>query len=585
MSKPESARKAEQTAGEVTNADWGAAASRSRGSETKIAMLLVVVLLGALSFVVYRKLNSQTPALAQSTDFQSVDDDAASPSLAGGTESGDEAWSSSDDAGSPGTDVAQDPWSVAGDLPQNEPPQQPEPTFVDWGSDEPAEPVAESRSTPSFAQSEPDPAAADGSSDVWEPFPAEAGAESTDSRAGQAVATTTGDAVAFDPFTGEALPPQTNASEPIDDGEWESNPDPAADPFAASSTAAVAAAPSSGGTESTAESGPVMELFDGGPEVAQSEPEPTRTAAAADPWGDVADGNLSSEQTEPVARTAAAEPLLIEPRDPQVVPVAAIDPFGAELVEEEPTEAAESFGETDSWDLAAEPESATTTTTAEIDFATEAPTLTFEPDTPASEPVEDVWGAEPSVAGSSESEVPQPDFSPLDTDPFDPAAAVSHAASEEAVTIHVVDSGDSFWSIAKEHYGAGRYFNALAAFNQARIPNPQVMRPGMKVMVPDAAVLQQRYPQLTGGTYSPGQTSDRTGFYVEGGQPMYRVAKGDTLSGIAHKHLGRASRWIQVYGMNQSQLTSASSLKIGMVLRLPNDASRVSAVPESSASR
>ena len=109
------------------------------------------------------------------------------------------------------------------------------------------------------------------------------------------------------------------------------------------------------------------------------------------------------------------------------------------------------------------------------------------------------------------------------------------------------------------------------------------MRPGMKVMVPEPAVLQQRYPQLTGGTYSPGQTSDRTGFYVESGQPMYRVAKGDTLSGISHQHLGRASRWIQIYGMNQTQLTSASSLKIGMVLKLPNDAARVSAVPRSTA--
>jgi nucleoid-associated protein YgaU len=159
---------------------------------------------------------------------------------------------------------------------------------------------------------------------------------------------------------------------------------------------------------------------------------------------------------------------------------------------------------------------------------------------------------------------------------------VSLAASEDEVSIHVVESGDSFWTISREHYGAGRYFNALAAYNQARIPNPQMIRPGMKVMVPDASVLRQRYPLLTGGTYSPGQTDQTapSGLFVERGQPMYRVGKGDTLTGIAHKHLGRASRWIQIYGMNQGQLTNGTSLKAGMVLRLPSDASHRAASSE-----
>jgi nucleoid-associated protein YgaU len=59
------------------------------------------------------------------------------------------------------------------------------------------------------------------------------------------------------------------------------------------------------------------------------------------------------------------------------------------------------------------------------------------------------------------------------------------------------------------------------------------------------------------------------------GRPQYRVAKGDTLSEIAERHLGRSSRWRQIYGMNKDQLADANSLTTGMVLRLPGDATQV----------
>ncbi len=595
MSKPESAHKAEQSARESASAEFGSAPARSRGSETKIAMLLVVVLLGALSFVVYRKLNAQTEAVAQSTDFQQLGDDDAAPSQGGSGEpsTDDDPWSVAEQSDSQGAGAPQDPWSVAGDLPQDQPRQQSEPTFVEWGNDETEAPAQDGRSEPTFAQTEPSQApSSGGAADTWDPFVAGGNSEPAPADTRQPMTVAAADAAAFDPFAGDAPPDQESASEPIDDGQWSSNPASSADPFAASASTESRSSASAGEGAASAQDGPVMELFDGGPQMAETDSKPPQTASAADPWGNGAGESFGSEPAQPASdrstQTASAEPLLIEPRNPQVVPVAASDPFESDTVEEEqPVVEAESLGGgSDAWDLAADTQAEPVEETAELDFSAEAPTLTFEPDTPATEPVDDPWGDNSAMA-ESESGTPQPNLSPLDTDPFYPAAGVSTAASEEPVTIHVVASGDSFWSISKEHYGAGRYFNALAAFNQSRIPNPRELRPGMKVMVPETATLQQRYPQLTGGTYSPGQTAaaGRAGFYVERGQPMYRVAKGDTLSGIAHKHLGRASRWIQVYGMNQAQLTSASSLKIGMVLRLPNDASRISAVPASSASR
>jgi nucleoid-associated protein YgaU len=147
--------------------------------------------------------------------------------------------------------------------------------------------------------------------------------------------------------------------------------------------------------------------------------------------------------------------------------------------------------------------------------------------------------------------------------------------------IHEVQPGDNYWTISREHYGAARYFAALAEYNKHRIPRPERMKPGMKVLIPDANLLYERYPKLTGGPpdgHSDAGSADATryGFFVdENGQPMYRVGKGDTLGEIAQKHLGRSSRWVQIHGMNKDQLPDPGTLKIGIVLRLPQDASQV----------
>lgn len=157
--------------------------------------------------------------------------------------------------------------------------------------------------------------------------------------------------------------------------------------------------------------------------------------------------------------------------------------------------------------------------------------------------------------------------------------------------IHEVQPGDNYWTISREHYGAARYFAALAEYNKHRIPRPERMKPGMKVLIPDANVLYERYPKLTGGPpdgHSDAGSADATriGFFVdENGQPMYRVGKGDTLGEIAQKHLGRSSRWVQIHGMNKDQLPDPGTLKIGMVLRLPQDASQVALASDDAAIR
>ncbi len=47
------------------------------------------------------------------------------------------------------------------------------------------------------------------------------------------------------------------------------------------------------------------------------------------------------------------------------------------------------------------------------------------------------------------------------------------------------------------------------------------------------------------------------------------VKPGQTLSGIAQQHLGKASAWEELLGANKDQLTEPEQLRAGMILKLP----------------
>ncbi|MDB4742916.1 LysM peptidoglycan-binding domain-containing protein [Planctomicrobium sp.] len=148
--------------------------------------------------------------------------------------------------------------------------------------------------------------------------------------------------------------------------------------------------------------------------------------------------------------------------------------------------------------------------------------------------------------------------------------------------VHEVQSGENYWTISRQHFGTARYFAALAEYNKHRIPRPDRMKPGMFVLVPSTDVLEQRYPKMAGiiDVHPSPESLLESGYFVgPNNQPFYRIGKGDTLTEIAENHLGRTARWSQIVGMNRDILRDGNTLKIGMVLRLPHDASQVSLAP------
>ena len=157
----------------------------------------------------------------------------------------------------------------------------------------------------------------------------------------------------------------------------------------------------------------------------------------------------------------------------------------------------------------------------------------------------------------------------------------------ENVGEYTIRPNDNYWRISRKVYGTARYFAALARHNEAIIPDPKHMKPGLKISTPPKEQLEQQYRNLLPvmeasrpvGAVMTSPHAPKSGFYTEAdGQPAYRIGPSDTLSTISKKTLGRSTRWDEIYELNKDRMTGPDALAIGSILRLPPDASQTQVV-------
>jgi nucleoid-associated protein YgaU len=155
--------------------------------------------------------------------------------------------------------------------------------------------------------------------------------------------------------------------------------------------------------------------------------------------------------------------------------------------------------------------------------------------------------------------------------PAAPIAAISQPttlASTPAIaatseTTHRVQAGETLSSIAAKHYGNANLFTLLVRANPQIDPNR--LRIGAQIKIPPA----------------PGTTPSATSSAPEDSAAtldqtrQYRVQAGDTLSAIAIRLYGSASRWQRIYELNKDAIGSdPGRLRPGTVLVLPEAPTR-----------
>ena len=147
-------------------------------------------------------------------------------------------------------------------------------------------------------------------------------------------------------------------------------------------------------------------------------------------------------------------------------------------------------------------------------------------------------------------------------------------------TTWVVKKGDSFWSIAKSHYGDGRFFRALYEVNKKNVPGFEDLVVGVELDLPTKDALVNSYPH-----YCPADavfTNDTESTNIDQltqecdaklKQCFYVTKSGDTLFSVATKRLGQASRYVELLELNRFRLaehvTQETELPTGIRLLLP----------------
>lgn len=116
---------------------------------------------------------------------------------------------------------------------------------------------------------------------------------------------------------------------------------------------------------------------------------------------------------------------------------------------------------------------------------------------------------------------------------------------------HVVASGDTLSSLSKKYYGDEKYWNRIFEANTSKLPNPNSLKVGMELVIPDA------------GGASTGSSA------TVSGERTHIVAAGDTLSAISKKYYNTEAKWRLIYNANTEKIPSADRLQVGTVLVIP----------------
>lgn len=163
----------------------------------------------------------------------------------------------------------------------------------------------------------------------------------------------------------------------------------------------------------------------------------------------------------------------------------------------------------------------------------------------------------PPAAGGKPAQDPQKSPAPA------PKSRPSPLPAAKPATYTVVP-GDTLSGIAAKVLGNANRWTEIYSLNRDKISDPNLIYPGQVLTLPSGA--------STPAAANPGPPPTA-------GSATYTVAPGDTLSGIAARTLGDASRWYEIFRLNQSIISNPNQIYPGQVLRLPGGNPGTSSAP------
>lgn len=161
----------------------------------------------------------------------------------------------------------------------------------------------------------------------------------------------------------------------------------------------------------------------------------------------------------------------------------------------------------------------------------------------------------------------------------------AHAVPAAAAVLgrHTVTSGDSLSRIAGVYYGSKsrRVIDALVDANRGTLSDPDVLRIGMKLVIPVVAGFERPGKGTSARTEKGGQDDAeprRPRSKTNETRPIrwYQIKKDDRYISIAGNELGDESRWQEIFELNKDKFPDPSRIRSGVRIKLPAVAVAVS---------
>lgn len=136
------------------------------------------------------------------------------------------------------------------------------------------------------------------------------------------------------------------------------------------------------------------------------------------------------------------------------------------------------------------------------------------------------------------------------------------SGSSNEPVVHHVKENETLWSIARDYYDNPGYHKVIYEANKDAISNPDALRAGVRLVIPDEAGSVSRRQGERASAESEASSSG-------GATQSYTIGKNDTIWSIANRFYGSGAKWQDLYEMNKDVIDDPDRLTVGDEIRVP----------------
>ena len=144
----------------------------------------------------------------------------------------------------------------------------------------------------------------------------------------------------------------------------------------------------------------------------------------------------------------------------------------------------------------------------------------------------------------------------------------STTAADAPQRTHHIAQGETLSDISRQYYGTVKHVDLIVKANRDKIPNPDRVRSGVRIVIPDApATTAAASTSTTTNRTTAATTPNPTD--AGAATRTHKVAPGETLSDISRQYYGTTRHTALIVKANPGRITDADNVRSGLQIVIP----------------